>query len=85
MTAHRGAPEDRIEAEIVQQRAQLGSTVNQIAAKLDVKSRARARIHTLQDRATTDTGSPRPDVLGAAGSLLAMAVVLVVWRVRRTH
>ena len=85
MTAHRGAPEDRIEAEIVQQRAQLGSTVNQIAARLDVKSRARARIHTLQDRATTDTGGPRPDVLGAAGSLLAMAVVLVVWRVRRTH
>ena len=84
MTAHRGAPEDRIEAEIVQQRAQLGSTVNQIAAKLDVKSRARARIHTLQDRATTDTGGPRPEVLGAACSLLAMAVVLVVWRVRHT-
>ena len=33
----------------------------------------------------TDSGSPRPEVLAAAGSLLAMAVVLVVWRIRRTH
>lgn len=85
MTAHRGVPEDQIEAEIAQARVQLAGTVDQLAARLDVKSHAQARIHTLQDRATTDTGSPRPDVLGAAGSLLAMAVVLVVWRVRRTH
>lgn len=76
---------EQIEAEIAQQRERLAGTVDQLAAKLDVKAQARARVHTLQDRATTDDGSPRPEVLAAAGSLLAMAIVLVVWRIRRTH
>ncbi len=76
---------EQIEADIAHQREQLADTVDQLAAKLDVKAQARARVHTLQDRATTDSGSPRPEVLAAAGSLLAMAVVLVVWRIRRTH
>ncbi len=76
---------EQIEAEIAQQRERLAGTVDQLAAKLDVKAQARARIHTLQDRATTDTGSLRPEVLAAAGSLVAMAVVLVAWRLRSTH
>ena len=73
---------EEIESDIARQREQLAGTVDQLAAKLDVKSRAQARVHTLQDRATTDSGSPRPEVLAAAGSLLAMAIVLVVWRIR---
>ena len=76
---------EQIEAEIARQREQLAGTVDQLAAKLDVKARARARIHTLQQRTTDESGNPRPEVLAAAGSLLAMAVVLVVWRIRRTH
>lgn len=76
---------EQIEAEIARQREQLAGTVDQLAAKLDVKAQARARIHTLQERATDESGNPRPEVLAAAGSLLAMAVVLVVWRIRRTH
>ena len=75
----------QIEAEIARQREQLAGTVDQLAAKLHVKAQAKARVRTVQDRATTDSGSPRPEVLAAAGSLLAMTIVLVVWRVRRSH
>lgn len=76
---------EQIEAEIARQREQLAGTVDQLAAKLDVKAQARARVHTLQDRATTDTGTLRPEVLAVAGSLVAMALVLVVRRVRHTR
>ena len=65
-----GTPE-QIEAEIEAQRAELAATVDQLTAKLDVKARI-----------TTDSGKPRPEVLAAAGSLVAMAIALVWWRRR---
>ena len=71
-----------IEADIAAQREQLADTVDQLSAKLDVKTRAQAKASELKDRATTDSGKPRPEVLGAAGSLLAMALVLLWWRRR---
>ena len=73
---------EQIEAEIAAQRAQLADTVDQLSAKLDVKSQARARVADVKHRATTDDGAPRPEVLAAAGSLVAMALVLVWWRHR---
>jgi hypothetical protein len=76
---------EEIEAEIALQREQLADTVDQLTAKLDVKSRAQDKVASLKDSATTDSGSPRPEVLAAAGSLAAMAVVLLLWRHRRTH
>jgi hypothetical protein len=78
-----GKTPQQIEAEIAAQREQLADTVDQLSAKLDVKSRAQQKAGELKDRATTDSGKPRPEVLGAAGSLLAMALVLLWWR-RRT-
>lgn len=63
---------EQIEAEIEVQRAQLAATVDQLGAKLDVKARL-----------TTDSGRPRPEVLAAAGSLVAMALAVVWWRRRR--
>ena len=86
--AHEGTQEqktpEQLEAEIAQQREQLADTVDQLAAKLDVKSRAQEKVGALKDSATTDTGRPSAEVLGAAGSLVAMAVVLVLWRRRRS-
>ena len=78
------SPEE-IEAEILEQRERLAETVDQLSAKLDVKSRARSKVADVKDRATTTEGSPRPEVLAAAGSLAAMVVVLLVWRLRRDH
>ena len=75
---------EQIEAEIAAQREQLADTVDQLTAKLDVKSRAQQKAAEVKDRATTDSGKPRPEVLGAAGSLVAMALVLLWWR-RRNH
>ena len=74
---------EQIEAEIEAQRAQLAGTVDQLAARLDVKSRAQEKVASLKDSATTDTGAPKAEVLAAAGSLVAMAVVLLLWRRRR--
>ncbi len=75
---------EQIEAEIEAQRAQLAGTVDQLAAKLDVKSQAKEKVASIKDSATTDSGTPRPEVLAAAGSLIAMGVVLLFWR-RRSH
>ena len=79
---HDKTPE-QLEAEIALQREQLAGTVDQLAAKLDVKSQAQQKAASLKDAATTDTGRPRTEVLAAAGSLVAMAVVLLLWRHRR--
>jgi hypothetical protein len=71
-----------IEADIERQRDQLADTVDQLTAKLDVKARAKTKAGELTDRATTDTGRPRPEVLAAAVSLVAVVAVLVWWRRR---
>lgn len=76
---------EQIEAEIAVQREQLAGTVDELAAKLDVKAQAQRKVASLKDSATTDSGTPRPEVVAAVGSLVAMAVVLLLWRHRRTH
>lgn len=82
--AENKTPEE-LEAEIAIQREQLAGTVDELAAKLDVKSQARQKVASLKDSATTDDGRPRNEVLAAAGSLAAMAVVLLLWRRRADH
>ncbi len=67
-----GTPE-QIEAEIEAQREQLAATVDQLTAKLDVKSHARHKANQLKDR---------PVATGAAASLVAMAVAAWWWRRR---
>jgi len=75
---------EQLEAEIALQRERLAGTVDQLAAKLDVKAQAQQRMASLRVAATTGTCQPRTEVLAAAGSLVAMAVVLLLWR-RRGH
>ena len=80
MSDHRTPSE--IEADIVRQRDQLAQTVDQLAHKLDVKAQAKERAAQVADRATTDDGKPRPELVAAALSAVLLVGVLV-WRRRR--
>jgi len=83
MSNDRTPTPEQLQREIQAQRSQLADTVDQLAHRLDVPTRARARVAGLRDSATTADGRPHPALLAAAGSLLAVTVVLVAWRVRR--
>lgn len=78
-----GTSPEQIEADITRQREELAATVSQLEAKLDVKARAQHKAAELKDRATTDAGKPRPELLAAAGAGVAVLVGLLVWRRRR--
>jgi MYXO-CTERM domain-containing protein len=71
-----------IEADIVRQRDQLAQTVDQLAHKLDVKAQAKERASQVADRATTDDGKPRPELVAAALTVVLLVGALV-WRRRR--
>jgi uncharacterized protein DUF3618 len=92
------APPDmaELQADIERTRADLADTVDQLAAKLDVKSRVRtsvgetkdravAELSRLQDRATDDRGKPTPATLGIGGGVLAAAVAVLVVALWRRH
>lgn len=70
------SPEE-IEADITVQREQLAETIDALTTKLDVKTQAKAKAADVRDRATTDAGKPRPELLVGVG--VAAAVVLGVW------
>ena len=77
-----GTSPEQIEADIERQREELAATVSQLQSRLDVKARTRQRVAVLRDRATTDSGRPRPELIAAAAAVLAVTGLLV-WR--RTH
>jgi Protein of unknown function (DUF3618) len=77
-----GSSPDAIEADIERQREELAATVSALQDRLDVKSRAREKAAELKDRATTDTGKPRPELAAVAAAVVGV-VCLVVWRRRR--
>ena len=78
-----GTSPEQLESEIARQREELATTVNQLQAKLDVKSRARHQAHELKDRATTADGKPRPDLTVAAVAAVVLVAGLQVRRRRR--
>ena len=71
-----------LEVEIEEQREQLAETVDQLAHKLDVKAQAKERAQQVADRATTDTGRPRPALVGAVAGVVVLTGLLVWWRRR---
>jgi MYXO-CTERM domain-containing protein len=73
---------EQIQADIERQREQLARTVDELGHKLDVKAQARERVAEVKDRATTDEGKPRPEVIGAAAAVV-VGVGLLVWLRRR--
>ena len=75
-------PED-IQADIERQREQLAQTVDELGHKLDVKAQTRAKVAEVKDRATTDEGKPRPELLGAAAAVVLTAGLLIWLRSRR--
>jgi prefoldin subunit 5 len=76
---------EELESQIEEQREQLAGTIDALAAKLDVKSQAQAKVteakETAKERTTTPEGKPRPEVLAAA-ALVVVVVVVVLWRRR---
>lgn len=77
--ADESAEMHQLEEDIARQRDALADTVNQLQDRLDVKARAQQKAHELRDRATTDSGRPKPAVAAAAvagAGLVAGAVVL---------
>ena len=85
-------PDDaqRIRAEIERTREHLGATVKQLAAKVDVKSRARAQAVELAGQARNRVEKARgqavsvardhPIPLAAAAAGAVAAVCLAIWR-----
>jgi hypothetical protein len=71
-----------IEADIERQRDHLADTVDQLSHKLDVKAQAKERASRFQDRATTQSGKPRPELVVGAVALVALVAGIVWWRRR---
>ena len=88
-----------VEADIQRSRDELAHTVDQLAAKLDVKTRARegaldakdravGQLRALRTRATDGEGRPTPVAMAVGGVLLAGVTIVVmttVWRRTSGH
>jgi hypothetical protein len=79
----RSSDPEAIKAEIEATREQLGRTVDELAARLDVPSRAKERVLRSRDYAVETYRESPPAVLGAAAVLVAIVVGIVAWRKNR--
>ena len=75
---------EALEADIARQRAALAETVDELQARMDVRSRAREKAYELKERATTDTGRPRPGVAAAATGGVGVLAALLRLKARRS-
>ena len=73
---------DAIKAEIDATREQLGRTVDEIAARLDVRSRAEEKLLRARDTVVETYRESPPVALGVM-ALLVTVVGVVIWRRKR--
>jgi cobalamin biosynthesis Mg chelatase CobN len=73
---------EQIEADIERQREQLAGTIDALSVKLDVKSQAQAKVADVKDRATTETGRPRPELVMFGAAVVVVTFAVVWWRRR---
>jgi len=71
---------DRIKAEIEATREQLGRTLDELSARVDVPARARESAARAKDTAVETYRESPPLVIGAAVALVGLMVGLVIWR-----
>jgi ElaB/YqjD/DUF883 family membrane-anchored ribosome-binding protein len=74
---------DRIKADIEATREQLGRTVDELSARLDVPARAKESAARAKDTAVETYRESPPAVIGAGIALVGLVVGLVVWRRKR--
>ena len=69
-----------IEADIERTRDDLAETIDALASRLDVKTRAKDRLRLVRDRATDDNGRPTPVTLAAAGGVVVVVLLVALRR-----
>jgi ElaB/YqjD/DUF883 family membrane-anchored ribosome-binding protein len=74
---------DEIKAEIEATRAQLGQTVEQLSARLDVPARAKEGAARAKDTAVETYRESPPLVIGAAVALVGVVAGLMILRRKR--
>jgi ElaB/YqjD/DUF883 family membrane-anchored ribosome-binding protein len=74
---------DQIKAEIDATRAQLARTVDELGARLDVRSRAKERAFRARDTAVETYRESPPAVVAGAVGLAALVLGLVIARRKR--
>jgi len=80
------APKPTIEelrAEIKQTRAELGETVQALAAKADVKARAREQVEVARERALDTVRTNQVPIVIVVAAAMALAGIVLVLRGRR--
>ena len=73
----------QIQAEIEATRAQLGRTVDELSARLDVPGRAREKAYRARDTAVETYRESPPTVIGAALALACLVLGAMIVRRRR--
>jgi ElaB/YqjD/DUF883 family membrane-anchored ribosome-binding protein len=83
VTAPAESDPDRIKAEIEATREQLGRTLDELSARVDVPARARERAARAKDTAVETYRESPPLVIGGAVALVGLVVGLVILRRKR--
>ena len=76
-----GATPDELAADIAVQRERLAADLDELSARLDVRTRSRQyvqdRVARVRRGAVTRSGAPHPALLAAAGAVLLLAAAAV--------